>query len=62
MSILTDDVCVWKPAQAPKGIAPQAFSWWDCRGDRKYGIPMTRICPVCGNTIAIEVKKGIGLD
>jgi len=61
MSILTDDICVWRIAQTPKGIAPQAFSWLDCRGARNYGIPLPRICTACGNTIAIEAKPGINI-
>jgi len=45
--------CIWTLAERPEGIAPAAFSWWDCEGKRRYGIPIPRICDVCGNRISI---------
>lgn len=45
--------CVWRLAEPPKGIAPAAFSWWDCTKSRRYGIPVERICDKCSKPIRI---------
>lgn len=54
-------VCEWVMAKKPKGIAPQAFSWWDCAGKRRYGLPMGAsvqyMCDVCGRELRVVSDK-----
>lgn len=47
--------CTWTLADKPKGIAPAAFSWWDCTRFRRYGIPLAvdggHVCDKCGKRV-----------
>jgi hypothetical protein len=48
--------CTWTPAKPPQGIAPQAFSWWDCKGQRRYGYPWMRVCNECAYDIKFATE------